>query len=70
MSIPDTPLEKAVGNGNIFYNRSTPLEAKLRNSLGIGPSGINIETRMEQGYTNYFLRKAAEDLNRKLYERH
>lgn len=70
MSIPDTPLEKAVGNGNIFYNRSTPLEAKLRNSLGIGPSGINIETRMEQGYTNDFLRKAAEDLNRKLYERH
>lgn len=70
MSIPDTPLEKAVGNGNIFYNRSTPLEAKLRNSLGIGPSGINIETRMERGYTNDFLRKAAEDLNRKLYERH
>lgn len=70
MSIPDTPLEKAVGNGNIFYNRSTPLEAKLRNSLGIGPSGINIKTRMEQGYTNDFLRKAAEDLNRKLYERH
>lgn len=70
MSIPDTPLEKAVGNGNIFYNRSTPLEAKLRNSLGIGPSGINIETRMEQGYTNDFLRKAAEDLNRKLYEKH
>lgn len=70
MSIPDTPLEKAVGNGNIFYNRSTPFEAKLRNSLGIGPRGINIKTRMEQGYTNDFLRKAAEDLNRKLYERH
>lgn len=69
MSIPDTPLEKAVGNGNIFYNRSTPFEAKLRNSLGIGPRGINIKTRMEQGYTNDFLRKAAEDLNRKLYER-
>ena len=70
MSIPDTPLEKAVGNGNIFYNRSTPFEAKLRNSLGIGPSGINIKTRMEQGYTNDFLRKAAEDLNKELYERH
>lgn len=70
MSIPDTPLEKAVGNGNIFYNKSTPFEAKLRNSLGIGPRGINIKTRMEQGYTNDFLRKAAEDLNRKLYERH
>lgn len=68
MSIPDTPLEKAVGDGNVFYNRATPFEAKLRKSLGIGPRGIDIGTRMEQGYTNDFLRKAAEDLNRKLYE--
>lgn len=70
MSIPDTPLEKTVGNGNVFYNRATPFEAKLRKSLGIGSRGIDIGTRMEQGYTNDFLRKAAEDLNRKLYERH
>lgn len=70
MSIPDTPLEKTVGNGNVFYNRATPFEAKLRKSLGIGSRGIDIRTRMEQGYTSDFLRKAAEDLNRKLYERH
>ena len=70
MLIPDTPLEKAVGNGNIFYNKSTPFEAKLRKLLGIGARGISVETRMKQGYTNDFLRKASEDLNRKLYERH
>lgn len=67
--VPNTPLEKVVGNGNIFYNESTPFEAKLRKSLGIGNIGIDIGTRMERGYTNDFLRKAAEDLNRKLYER-
>ena len=70
MLIPDTPLEKAVGNGNIFYNKATPFEAKLRKLLGIGSRGISFETRMKQGYTDDFLRKASEDLNRKLYEKH
>nr|DAE46314.1 MAG TPA: hypothetical protein [Caudoviricetes sp.] len=38
--------------------------------MEIGSSGISAETMAEKGYTTDFLRKAAEDLNRRLYEKH
>lgn len=68
--VPNTPLEKVVGGNMLFYNRATPIEAQLRKELGIGSSGISAETATEKGYDAAFLRKAAEDLNRRLYEKH
>lgn len=70
-TVPNTQTTKTIGNSNlVFYDKSTPFESELRKSLGIGSDGINIKARMERGYTSDFLRRAAEDLNRKLYERH
>lgn len=70
-TVPNTQTTKTIGNSNlVFYDKSTPFESELRKSLGIGSDGINIKARMERGYTSDFLRMAAEDLNRKLYERH
>jgi hypothetical protein len=68
--VPNTPLEKVVGGNMLFYNRATPIEAQLRKELGIGSSGISAETATKKGYDADFLRKAAEDLNRRLYEKH
>ena len=70
-TVPNTQAAKTIGNSNlVFYDKSTTFESELRKSLGIGSEGINIKTRMKQGYTNDFLRKASEDLNRRLYGKH
>lgn len=67
--VPGTSnLNKIISDNGIFYDRATPIEAKLRHQLGIGSKGISFQTRMQKGYTNDFLRQSAIGLNKKLYE--
>lgn len=62
-------INSVVGNSNmIFYDKATPLESNLRKYLGIPGDGISIEDRMAEGMTNDFIRQAAINLNKKLYE--
>lgn len=67
--VPGTSdLNRIVSDNGIFYNRTTPLEAQIRKQLGIGAQGISLQSRMQKGYTNDFLRQVAIGLNKKLYE--
>lgn len=62
-------INSVVGNSNmIFYDKATPLESNLRKYLGIPGDGISIEDRMAEGMTNDFIRQAAINLNKKIYE--